>query len=330
MAQSDSGQGDGDMVRQEAWDWVLRLTSGEASKADLAALESWCARSPLHADAFAEANGRWQSFGPALENMARQPIGQMLAASMARESRAPSMRRRAFLGGALAASVAGAALVAVRPPLGLWPSVTEMAADYRTATGEQRRLALADTGFVEMNTRTSLNLSADPAGIDRIDLIAGEAAFATRSKSVEVTAGGGRATADAASFSVRCDGPKVSVTCVEGEVQVALQGTAITLRNNQQVSYGADRLGPLVSVEAATVTGWREGELYFRDEPLSHVIDEVNRYRVGHIFLMNDSLGRRRYTARFKLDRLETVVAQLEAAFGARVTKLPGAVLVIS
>lgn len=318
------------MVRQEAWDWVLRLTSGDASKAELVDLERWCARSPLHSGAFVEANDRWQSFGPALENMARQPVGQSLAVLTAIKPAVPSMRRRAFLGGALATSVAGAAFVVARPPLGLWPSVTEMAADYRTATGEQRRIALADTGAVEMNTRTSLNLSADPAGIDRIDLITGEAAFATRAKGVAVTAGHGRTTADAANFTVRCEAPNVTVTCVEGDVSVTLQGAAMTLRKNQQVAYAAGRLGPLVSVEAALVTGWREGELYFKDEPLSRVIDEVNRYRVGHIFLMNESLGRRRYTARFKLDRLESVVTQLEAAFGARVTKLPGAILVIS
>ncbi|QUS40537.1 DUF4880 domain-containing protein [Tardiphaga alba] len=330
MEHADNGQGSGDMIRREAWDWVLRLTSGEASRAELADLQNWCARSPLHADAFAQANERWKSFGPALENMARQPIGQSLAALIAEKPTRPLMGRRAFLGGALAASVAGAAVVAVRPPLGLWPSVTEMAADYRTATGEQRHIALADTGTVEMNTRTSLNLSIDLAGIDRIDLIAGEAAFATRAKGMAVMAGNGRTTTDTANFSVRCDGPNVTVTCVEGEVSVTLHGAAVTLRDNQQVAYATDRLGPLVPVEAAVVTGWREGELYFKNEPLSRVIDEVNRYRVGHIVLMNERLGRRRYTARFKLDRLETVVTQLEAAFGARVTKLPGAILVIT
>lgn len=330
MAQTDNERNEGDMVRQEAWDWVLRLSSGEAVNADLAELETWCARSPLHADAFAQANERWQTFGPALENMAQQPIGQTLAALATRQPAANPMGRRAFLGGALAASVAGIAVAATRPPLGLWPSVTELAADYRTTTGEQRRIALADTGMVEMNTRTSLNLLADPAGIDKIELIAGEAAFATRAKPVAVTAGLANAQADAASFSVRCDGANVSVTCVEGEVKVTLRDNVTTLRPNQQIAYISGKLDAPIGVEAAMVTGWREGELYFRDAPLSHVIDEVNRYRVGHIFLANESLGRRRYTARFKLDRIDTVVSQLEVAFGARVTKLPGAVIVIS
>ncbi|OYU88202.1 MAG: iron dicitrate transport regulator FecR [Bradyrhizobiaceae bacterium PARB1] len=328
MPHSENGQDDGDMVRQEAWNWVLRLTSGEATKADLSDLEKWCALSPRHADAFVEANGRWQSFGPALENMAHRKSAELSVVKT--KSARPVLGRRAFLSGALAASVAGGVFIAVRPPLGLWPSATELAADYRTATGEQRRIALADTGTVEMNTRTSLNLNADPVGIDRIDLIAGEAAFSTRAKAVAVTAGKGRVTADAANFSVRCDGPDVSVTCVKGEIEVVLQGSAMTLRQNQQIAYAANGFGLLTDVEAAMVTGWRDGELYFRDVPLSHVIDEVNRYRVGHIFLMNGNLGQRRYTARFKLDRLETVVTQLEAAFGARVTKLPGAVIIIS
>ncbi|MES2032171.1 MAG: FecR domain-containing protein [Pseudomonadota bacterium] len=331
MTRSDEGQGESDMLRQDAWNWVLRLTSGDATQADLKDLKSWCARSSLHAEAFAQASGRWRSFGPALENAVRQQSpGRGAVAFAPRTLAGQAMGRRAFLGGALAASAAGAAFVAVRPPLGLWPSVTELAADYRTAAGEQRRIALADSGSVEMNTRTSLNLVADPAGTDRIELIVGEAAVSTRAKAVAVIAGNGRATADAASFSVRCDGSNVSVTCLEGVVEVTRHGRATTLRQNQQIAYAADKIGPLVSVEAAVVTGWRDGELYFRNEPLSHVIEEVNRYRSGRIFLMNESLGQRRFTARFKLDRLETVVAQLEAAFGARVTKLPGAVIVIS
>ena len=319
------------MLRQDAWNWVLRLTSGDATKSDLLDLERWCARSALHAEAFALASGRWRSFGPALEHLAcQQPAGEGGATFVLRSSVGRAMARRAFLGGGVAACAAGVAFVAVRPPLGLWPSVTELAADYRTAVGEQRRIALANNGSIDMNTRTSLNLVSDLDGIDRIELISGEAAVATRAKAVAVTAGNVRATANAASFNVRCDGPHISVTCLEGVVELNQHRLAMTLRQDQQITYAADKVGPLVAVQASVVAGWRDGELYFRDQPLSHVVEEVNRYRSGRIFLMNESLGQRRFTARFKLDRLETVVAQLEAIFGARVTKLPGAIIIIS
>ena len=212
----------------------------------------------------------------------------------------------------------------------MWPSVTELAADYRTAPGEQRQIALADNISVEMNTRTSLNIRPPSGESNRIELIAGEAAVATRSQMIEVTAGNGRALASIAKFSVRYDGPNVCVTCLDGFVEVAQQGRPVTIKRNEQITYSAQGFGQMKSVDAAVVTGWREGDLYFQDEPLSRVIDEVNRYRSGRIVLMNDALGQRRFTARFKLDRLEVVVAQLQATFGARVTSLPGGVVLVS
>ncbi|MRT32448.1 hypothetical protein FGX01_00680, partial [Xylella fastidiosa subsp. multiplex] len=54
--------------------------------------------------------------------------------------RLPMPGRRAWLGGAVAASVA---YLAVSPPLGLWSPVTDWNADYSTATGEQREVHVA-------------------------------------------------------------------------------------------------------------------------------------------------------------------------------------------
>ncbi|WP_313651852.1 FecR/PupR family sigma factor regulator, partial [Pseudomonas soli] len=45
---------DPDLQRQ-AQGWLLRLTSGQATQADARALRQWCARSPAHAEAFAQA-----------------------------------------------------------------------------------------------------------------------------------------------------------------------------------------------------------------------------------------------------------------------------------
>jgi len=325
MTDANDVQGEIDMLRQDAWQWVLRITSGDATKADIAALERWCAQSPRHAEAYAQASGRWRLLGPAIDNAMRG------AANAAIRHRSPPIGRRAVLGGVLAASAAAsAAFVVNHPPLGLWPSLTELAADYRTAPGQQRRLALADDVSVEMNTRTSLNVRPVANEGDRIELIAGEASVTTRSKAIEVMAGDGQASASTGRFNIRCDGPVVRVTCLDGLVEVSRQRRSITVRANQQASYSSGGFEPLLTVDAAAVTGWRRGDLFFRDEPLALVIDEINRYRVGRIILLNNDLGQRRFTARFKLDRLDVAVAQLQATFGARVTSLPGGIVVIS
>ena len=312
-------------LRRDAWTFVLRMTSGAATKADLADLKRWCAQSSQHAEALAHASRRWHAFGPALEGAARQN-----PQALARLAKPAGMGRRAFLGGAAAAMAAGTAFAVVRPPLGLWPSITELAADYRTAPGEQRQIALADNIFIEMNTRTSLNIRARQSDNNQIELISGEAAISTQRKRVEVIAGNSRIAADAARFSIRCEGSQLNVVCLDGRVEVEQPGPLLILQQNQQVTYAAGRAGPVTTVEAALATGWRDGDLYFRDEPLARVIEEVNRYRSSRIVLMNDALAHRRFTARFKLDRLDIVVAQLQATFGARVTQLPGGFVVIS
>jgi transmembrane sensor len=328
MTDQDKPQTDPDGARrlsEEAWAWVFRITSGAATGADVTALQEWCARSPRHAREYARVSRRWRSLGPAFDTMSSDDK----AAAVERRGLAGfSLGRRAILGGAVTAAAAGAAVLVARPPLGLWPSLREWQADYRTAVGQQQRIERA-AASIEMNTRTSLNIRSVGDAGDRIELVSGEAVIAARSGNVEVIAGDGRMAASTAEFNVRCEGTETRVTCISGSVHVVRQGQSIDLRRGEQVAYlaqgsGRADLGPPQSVDAEIVTGWRRGYLYFENETLSRVVDEINRYRPGRIVVMNDELGRRRYTASFKLDRLSVVVPQLQTAFGARVRQLPG------
>jgi transmembrane sensor len=324
----DDQPGPHEVLRRQAKDWIVQIATGEATQADLRALERWRMQSPLHAEAYAQACRLWGMLGSPLE-----------AAVRSRDSRStvrvPGMTRpigrRTFLGGAAAASAAVAAgVMVVRPPLDLWPSLTELAADYRTGTGEQRKIAFADRTSIEMNTRTSLNFRASETDADSIELITGEAAMATGSRSVVVQAGAGRISAINAQFTVRCDGPGVRVSCLGGLVDVHYQEQAATVRARQQVVYAARDLGPVVTIDPEIVAGWRDGLLIFQDERLSRVIEEVNRYRAGRIVLVNAELGERRISARFKLARLDAVMTQFQEAFGAKVTSLGGGFVLLS
>jgi transmembrane sensor len=311
-------------LRRQAKDWVVHVATGEATQADLQALERWCVQSPLHAKAYAQACRLWGMLGSPLEAVARSRDPRSVA-------RLPTMGRRAFLGGAVAATAAVTAGVMVaRPPLDLWPSFNELVADYRTGVGEQRKIALAERASIEMNTRTSLNIRGSGTDTDSIELIVGEAAVATGSRPVVVRAAGARISASNAQFTVRCDGPDVRVTCLNGLVDVGYQGQAATVRARQQVAFAAHDLGPAVTVDLEMAAGWRDGLLIFQDDRLSHVIEEVNRYRSGRIVLMNAELGQRRVSARFKLARLDAVLIQFQEAFGAKVTPLAGGFVLLS
>src|SRR5262249_38998558 len=144
--------------------WVRRLTSGDATKADADAFAHWRDSSAAHKAAFADASRLWKAFGPAGQRL-RMPDAAIAGETTSRP--ALHVNRRMVLGGAIAASVAAGAAI-VRPPLDLWPSLSELTADYRTAIGEQRRIAVASGVSIAMNTQTSIALRPMTIDADRL------------------------------------------------------------------------------------------------------------------------------------------------------------------
>jgi transmembrane sensor len=315
-------------LEQEAHAWIRRLISGEASAADAAALRRWCDRSPAHAAAFSEASQLWQAFGAAGESLRSDER----AANEYRQTaaRGVSIGRRALIGGALAASAT--AIMIARPPLGLWPSFSELRADFRTGAGEQRQIAVADGVSVQMNTRTSISIGTkgDSAAVE---LIAGEASFKTpdrRSQPFSVMAGGGKTSTMSAGFEVRLAGTSACVTCLADEVEVEHRGRTVALQPRQQVSYGEDGLGSAVMIDPAVVSAWQQGLIIFHMTPLIDVIEELNRYRPGRIVLLNSQLGRSPVNGRFRIDQPDEALAQIERAFGVRHRTLPGGLVLLT
>ena len=313
----------GDDLQREALGWLSRISLGGVTRDELAALRRWRDTSPAHAAALARAGLLWRQLEMPVAALAREEAGA------GRGFQRPSRRLILAGGGAAAAAVAG--ILAVRPPYDLWPSAAELAADYRTGTGEQRHLAVVEAVSVDLNTRTSIavNGSGREPGIE---LIAGETAIAVGhavARPFIVTAAEGRITARLATFNVRRLGEEVDLACIDGEVAVECAGRAVVVRSAQRVAYGARGLGPVVSVDTAVVTAWREGMLVFRSIPLAAVIAEVNRYRPGRIVLMDGGLGQRLVTARFEIKRLDTVMEQIGAVFKVRVRTLPGGLVLV-
>jgi transmembrane sensor len=310
--------------QREAVDWMLRLKPGIATTDDVAAFKAWCKQDPLHAKAFAETRNLWEAMAPAGQKAFDPHVLEHM------RSRRSVMNRRVFLGGALATSAAASAFVAVRPPLDLWPSLSELNADYRTATGEQRQIALGSDVAITMNTRTSIGLRPMENAIERIELIAGEGMVSAKSKAFEVISGNGYVRAADAQFNIRRDGDLVSVACLEGNVTVGCGSSSTMLAKQHQVSYSAAGLSVVAKANLATVTSWRQGILVFQDTRLSDVVAEINRYRNGRIVIVGDHLARQSVNGRFYLSRLNEVVEKFKNAFGARVTNLPGGVVVLS
>src|SRR5579864_9331732 len=228
-----------DSLTRDASRWVTQLTSGEATVADAAALAHWRRESPAHEAAFAEAVRVWKRLEPSGHAFIEQE-------GLPDWSRRPrQMTRRVILGGGGALAAAAAGYAAISPPLGLWPSFDELRADYRTATGEQRRVSLAGI-TIEMNTRTSIAVHAQGDGMDRVKLIVGEASFAVPPQSrrpLTVLAGSGRTVTSRARFDLRNIGSVVCVTCMEGQVEVEQGQRSAPLDAGSKLTYDDRGLG---------------------------------------------------------------------------------------
>lgn len=315
-----------EVLKREAVTWVRRLTSGEATTADAAALKRWSAQSPAHAAAFAAASRLWKDL---------EAAGRSLQFS-GKASASPSsvaFSRRALIGGGLAAASAAGVYAVVRPPLELWPSLGELTADYRTSTGEQRNVVLFDDVSVRMNTRTSIAVRALDNVVDKLELLNGEASFSTRGRggrSLAVRAADRWIMADAAQFEVRYLNSLVCVTCLDGAVTVERDGEAVSVAAGQQIRYDPSGLGLPQAVDTEVASAWQRGLLIFRFTPLSEVVDEVNRYRPGRIIVTNAELGRTPVSGRFRIDNLEEILTRIEQAFGAKVRSLPGGLVLLS
>jgi transmembrane sensor len=317
-----------DVLLQQALDWVARLKSGVTTRADVDALQRWRQQSPAHEQAFRKAARIFRNAGVAAGELAVQPDG-IDAAQVLRELPSKAFARRAFLGGAVAAAAAG--YLVVRPPLGLWPSLEELSADYRTGKGEQRKIVVSSDVSLELNTQTSIALRSVPDET-RIELISGEASVAAMRASPKpfvMLAANGRIRAKQADFNARCLDGNVRVTCLNGLVEVEQGGKVVQLRAAEQVSYSPGGIEVSVSVDATQVAAWQSGLLIFRDQPLADVVDEVNRYRSGKIIITNTDLKRRVVNGTFQISKLGDFVLQVQQLFGAQARSLPGGVVLL-
>jgi transmembrane sensor len=316
---------------REALSWVVRLRSGNVLKSDLAEAQRWRDQSPDHEQAFREAARQWRRMKESAEAIKRQN-----AADAARlESWNPlqwSTTRRAVIGTGLAASAA--AYMIYNPPMHAWPSLSELRADYRTRKGERRDIDIADGVAVTLSTQTSIAKLSPGTSDPRIELISGEAAIvADRPKSspLIVQALSLRVIAAKATLNARCIDGVVFATCLEGTADLEAPQHLAQLKGGQQVTFSEGRgLGELGRADVEKAAAWQKGLLIVRDQSLSEVVQEVNRYRSGRIVIASPALGQRLVTGTFHLDHLDNFPNQVQQLFKVGVHALPGGIVLLT
>ncbi|MGO4683993.1 FecR family protein [Hyphomicrobium sp. 2TAF46] len=323
-------------IQDEAVGWVQKLVSGEATPAEIEAAERWRVQSPAHAAAFDAAERVWSEFGAAgraLHGLKGDFASTLDTLGKSRRT----LNRRAVLGGGAATVAVASVYGVIDPPLGLWPSLSELNADYRTGTGEQRNVTFANEIAINLNTQTSLAVRTATVAEDRVELVSGEASFATPfrgARSLVVLAANGRTVTESGKFDVRYttigERSPVSVTCFGGRVRIEHGADVADLQPGQRVRYDDAGLGQVAAVDPVVASDWQRGIVEFHNTPLTEAVEEINRYRPGRIVLMSKTLGEKQLNGRFRIDQMEKVLLQLEYAFNAKLQRLPGGIVLLS
>ncbi|MCR6736749.1 MAG: FecR domain-containing protein [Afipia sp.] len=175
-------------------------------------------------------------------------------------------------------------------------------ADYRTAIGERRTIALQDGSEVELGAATAIDVSFS-ANERRIKLLAGEAFFTVTKDSGRpfvVAAGNGEVKVLGTAFDVKV-ADEVMVAVTRNTVQVSnATSSPVKVSAGQAVRYDMNRVSAVTAADLDAVQAWRQDQIVFRDVPLDAVLAELGRYRRGSIVLLGKSLGKRHVTAVFE------------------------------
>lgn len=301
-------------LEEESLVWVERMTSGSASRADLAALQLWRNQSRAHASALREAIEFHRACWGLAEERATQAFVQPII-------RRPKIARRAALGAAMAVFAGAAAWAAVNPPLHLWPSVAEIGADYRTEKGEQRQIILDQSVHVHMNTMTSLS-KEQVAGKDGARLIEGEIAVTlpATTKPYTVLVSELAITALGGTINIRSDATGISVTAIDGKADITFGGQTMSLAPQQMARVIDGVLQSPKVVDLAPIEAWRQEILLLRNSSVAAAVQEINRYRPGVIVIGSSRLAARRINVVLQLSDIPGSLAAICSLTGARAT----------
>jgi transmembrane sensor len=315
---------------QEAADWLARLRSDNMSEMEEARFRAWLSGDPARRREFDALSTMWDE----LDRVADFP--EVLAAMSGPKGRIvqPRVSRRAVLGWALAAGVAGAAgFVSWQRWLA--------SGHYETLVGEQRTVPLADGSIITLNTSSRVHVRLGP-NERRISLLQGQAQFEVAKDAARpfiVSAGRGEVRALGTTFDVYRRTDDVVVTLIEGRVAVAsdTRGEAdptshrVELAAGEQAAFTHDGANLVRRrADVRRISAWRSRKLDFAETPLSEAIIEANRYSHIKVELRAPALSDARISGVFDAGRNDAFADALRAYFGLQVQRERDDLLVLT
>ena len=299
-------------ITDDAIAWHVRLQGPAADGALWAEFTAWMEADPAHADAYdavAMADERLSDALASTETVI-EPLSP--ATNDNEPGVLPWYRGRAFL--AIAASLVLALFLS--PAFFRSPGMETIT----TLPGETREIALADGSKIALNGGTTIAFDRKAERFARLE--SGEAIFTIKHDSARpfvVDTGDGTLRDVGTIFNVRQSADGLEVAVSEGSVQYQPGSDAVTLTPGKQLRVRRGTKKALVSaVDPATVGGWQQGRLSYRDAPLATIAVDLSR-SLGTSVTISPDLAGRRFSGVIRVDRDEArLFRQLESLLGVR------------
>lgn len=291
--------------------WKLCLDDNNSSTDERSDFIRWHGASEEHARA-------WRQLGM-LDQRVSAAAGPARKALV--QSRVSLRRRVGKLGGGLAGMLLVGALLSQVGTPSLSPAY--WLADQRTATGELRTLRLEDGTLLSLNTHTAVDI--DFAGEQRVIVLhQGEISVETGHADLRpllVRTDDGRLRPLGTRFLVKREeqGTRLEVMQAQVAAMPANSGDESVLREGQQVLMSANGLGRVEPV-AVGADAWTRGMLVVDNVRLADLVEQLGRYRSGHLSVADD-VADLRVTGSFPLTDTDLALASLVPALPVKIER---------
>lgn len=272
-------------ILEVAADWYATLRSDKVSPADQQAWQAWLNQSDAHVRAWACIEAVSQRFDPLRTGGHQAALAGIKAARHGRTGRRQVV---AGLAGVFGIGLAGW-LGWRHSPL---PEVLlAWGADYRTATGEQREVILADGSRVWLNTNTALRVDYQPRA-RLLTLATGEILIQTAPASDKrpfyVDTRYGRMQALGTRFAVFHADAQIRLDVFESIVEIHhAAGRVQRVTAGERAELTADGISAILPAERAR-EAWHRGVVVAENITLQSLITDLSRYQRGHIGVAPD------------------------------------------
>jgi transmembrane sensor len=313
-------------AEQQAIWWQARLSSDLLDDRQRREFQAWLAESPEHADAWQAINSFWTGLDSlTLADISDAASGQVLEFPPAKSGRAAQSSFKPGL--ALAASLLLTLSFAYQH-LGFY------LADYRSATGLQWQVDLADGSSILLNSASAVSVDfSDNRRL--ITLHRGEAFFkatADGKRPFVVKTEAGEVQALGTAFDVKSQEGDVGVTVFEHAVKITTAGGEIKerLSEAEQLVFSRNHINVVSHVNLQRAAAWHQQRMVFQDKPLSEVVAELDRYRPGKIVILDDAIKSLPITGVFDIADTGVALQAIEQSLPVKVRKITESLVLLS